>query len=85
MADAIQDCFSRAPAVVDGGSGDGVTSWRSTKLWYSVVLQVLTTVLLMMKILASSEWMIVTMSIYGAYVVGNVGAMAFGTGSVSRR
>lgn len=84
MADAITSCLPHDVVVVADPS-DAPTNWRSTKLWYSIVLQVLATVLLVTKYLASGEWMIVSMSIYGTYVVGNVGAMAFGAGSISRR
>jgi hypothetical protein len=59
--------------------------WRSTKFWYSVVLQVLATGLLVTKFIDAGTWAMVSLTIYGTYVVGNVGAMAFGNGSISRR
>jgi hypothetical protein len=59
--------------------------WRSTKFWYSVALQVLSTALLVTKFITEGTWSLVTLTIYGTYVVGNVGAMVAGNVSMTRR
>jgi hypothetical protein len=69
----------------DDTSPADISSWRSTKFWYSVVLEGLTTTLLVAKLITEGTWSLVTLTIYGTYVVGNVGAMVAGNVSMTRR
>lgn len=66
-------------------SSDSGPNWKSTKLWYSVVLQVLATCLLLRGSLSGDQWIWVTSMIYGGYILGNLGALAIGVNNFQKK
>ena len=63
---------------------DTALSWRSVKLWYSIVLQLAATALLLHGVLPAELWVWVTSMIYGGYVLGNLGSLAIGASSFTK-